>query len=373
MAPTVKKRTSQNQGLSPQKSQNSVVVGGIQVLDVRTGPDSITQIEAFLNPRMGKPVDSDFYGFSDNITVSADYTQDMPRIKELPCYSMAKISLPMLNEDMTCDTILMWEAISCKTEVVGVSSLTNCHSAVKRLYDNEGAGFPVQGLNFHFFSVGGEALDLQWLWKNYRCNYPAGVAALQAAPKAAQVLDPKLKAKLTADGKFPIEAWSPDPAKNENTRYFGTYTGGLQTPPVLQITNTTTTILLNENGVGPLCKGDGLYLASADIVGFRTQQNNKMHLRGLPRYFSIHLRKGCANPYPVSSLLNTFSSEMMPLNSWMLQVEEVRIYDGVERLPGDPDMIRYRIIWPGRLLSLIFPAMRHKHLYFFVMQAFIVL
>ncbi|ALN69893.1 VP1 [Betapolyomavirus secumuris] len=349
MAPTVKKRSVAKPRPKPSEVPKLIVVGGIQVLDVRTGPDSITQIEAFLNPRMGQPVDSDFYGFSDNITVSADYTQDMPRIKELPCYSMAKISLPMLNEDMTCDTILMWEAISCKTEVVGVSSLTNCHSAVKRLYDNEGAGFPIQGLNFHFFSVGGEALDLQMVVENYRCKYPAGVAALQAAPKAAQVLDPKLKAKLTADGKFPIEAWSPDPAKNENTRYFGTYTGGLQTPPVLQITNTTTTILLNENGVGPLCKGDGLYLASADIVGFRTQQNNKMHFRGLPRYFSITLRKRLVkNPYPVSSLLNTLFSEMMPqidgqkMEGEDAQVEEVRIYDGVERLPGDPDMIRYR-------------------------------
>ncbi|BAJ53086.1 VP1 major capsid protein [Betapolyomavirus mastomysis] len=332
----------------PAEVPKLIISGGIEVLSVRTGPDSITQIEAFLNPRMGQGPDTDYYGFSDNITVSQDHTNDRPGIKELPCYSTAKIDLPMLNEDITCDTILMWEAISVKTEVVGINSLTNVHSAVKREYENEGAGFPIQGLNFHFFAVGGEALELQLLVDNYRCTYPEGTIVTKNLPKTAQVLDPQLKGKLLADGKFPIEVWSPDPSKNENTRYFGSYTGGLTTPPVMQFTNTVTTILLNENGVGPLCKGDGLYLSAADICGFRTQSNNKMQFRGLPRYFNVTLRKRLVkNPYPVSSLLNTLFSEMMPkmqgqdMEGEGAQVEEVRVYEGVERLPGDPDMVRY--------------------------------
>lgn len=343
MAP--KKRSS----AGPTEVPKLIISGGVEVLSVRTGPDSITTIEAYLNPRMGQPPESDFYGFSDNITVSQDFSSDQPQIKELPCYSMAKIQLPLLNEDITCDTILMWEAISVKTEVVGISSLTNVHSAVHREFDNEGAGYPIQGINFHFFSVGGEPLEMQMVLDNHKCRYPAGLAALQQAPKSAQVLDPTLKANLIKDGAFPIEVWCPDPAKNENSRYYGSYTGGLTTPPVLQFTNTVTTILLNENGVGPLCKGERLFLTCADICGFRTQQNKKMQFRGLPRYFNVTLRKRLVkNPYPVSSLLNTLFSDMMPtvqgqaMEGDKSQVEEVRVYEGVERLPGDPDMIRFR-------------------------------
>lgn len=297
---------------------------------------------------MGQPPESDFYGYSDNITVSSNFEADSPQLKEIPTYSMAKISLPLLNEDITCDTILMWEAVSVKTEVVGIPSLCNVHSAVARQFENEGAGLPIQGINFHFFSVGGEPLELQMVVDNHKCKYPAGLYALQTAPKAAQVLDPQLKTQLLRDGQYPIEVWTPDPSKNENSRYFGSYTGGLTTPPVLQFTNTTTTVLLNENGVGPLCKGDGLYIASADICGFRTQQNKKMQFRGLARYFNIKLRKRAVkNPYPVSSLLNTLFSDMMPrvhgqnMEGTNAQVEEVRVYEGVERLPGDPDMVRY--------------------------------
>ncbi|AWD33767.1 VP1 [Panthera leo polyomavirus 1] len=343
MAPPAKR------GKRPSEVPRLIISGGIEVLSVRTGPDSVTQIEAYLNPRMGQPDNSDYYGYSDNITVSQDISADNPGKAELPCYSMAKINLPMLNEDITCNTILMWEAVSVKTEVVGISALTNVHSAVLREFDQEGAGVPIQGLNFHMFAIGGEPLDLQMVVNNYKTKYPSPLAALQAAPKAAQVLDPSLKAKLLKDGIYPIEVWCPDPSKNENSRYFGSYTGGLTTPPVLQFTNTVTTILLNENGVGPLCKGDGLYLASADICGFRTQSTKKMQFRGLPRYFSVTLRKRLVkNPYPVSSLLNTLFSQMQPeiagqdMEGKDAQVEEVRVYEGVEDLPGDPDMIRYR-------------------------------
>ncbi|BBG61995.1 minor capsid protein VP1 [Myotis horsfieldii polyomavirus 3] len=323
-----------------------IIAGGIEVLSVKTGPDSVTQIEAFLNPRMGMDATTDWYGYSDNVTVASAWETDVPPRPQLPCYSMAKIQLPMLNEDITCGTILMWEAVSVKTEVVGINTLANCHSNTKRQYDSEGVGLPVQGLNYHFFSVGGEPLDVQFICSNHLTTYPSGTAHPNVIPKTATALDPTLKATLVEDNAFPIEAWCPDPAKNENSRYFGSMNGGLTTPPVLQFTNTVTTILLNENGVGPLCKGDNLFLAAADIVGFATQYNNKTKFRGLPRYFNVTLRKRIVkNPYPVSSLLNTLFSRMQPQirgQDMQHQVEEVRVYDGTEELPGDPDMIRYR-------------------------------
>ncbi|AFP94206.1 VP1 structural protein [bat polyomavirus 2a] len=333
---------------APSSVPKLLIKGGIEVLELRTGPDSITQIEVFLNPRMGMAATSDWLGYSDNITVSATWETDHPEAPQTPCYSCAKVSLPMLNEDLTCDKILMWEAVSCKTEVVGISSLCNVHSFTKRMYDQEGIGIPVEGLNYHMFAVGGEPLELQFLVENHHTQYGANYKVIKTPGVDSQVLNPALKGVLDKDGAYPIEAWCPDPSKNENTRYFGSYTGGQTTPPVLQFTNTVTTVLLDENGVGPLCKGDGLYLSCADIVGFHTQTNNKMKFRGLPRYFNVTLRKRVVkNPYPVSTLLNTLFSKMMPkmdgqpMQGENNQVEEVRVFDGTEPLPGDPDMVRY--------------------------------
>ncbi|BBG61968.2 minor capsid protein VP1 [Miniopterus schreibersi polyomavirus 3] len=346
MAP--KKRSSK--AAAPAPVPRLLIKGGIEVLDVRTGPGSVTEIELFLNPRMGEEATSDYYGYSDNITVAASWTADNPQKKELPCYSCARVGLPMLNEDMTCNTILMWEAVSVKTEVVGISSLVNVHSAARRVFDDQaGASYPIEGMNYHMFAVGGEPLELQYLVENHQCNYPQDLTVIRNPGKTGQVLDPSHKGRLDADGKYPVEAWCPDPSKNENTRYFGSYTGGVQTPPVLNFTNSTTTILLDENGVGPLCKGDGLFLSACDIVGFFTQHDKKMKFRGLPRYFNVQLRKRVVrNPYPVSSLLNTLFTNMMPrmqgqpMTGAQGQVEEVRVYEGVEALPGDPDMVRYR-------------------------------
>lgn len=345
MAP--KKRSAEGPKPKPRPAEvpRLIIAGGIEVLSIRTGPDSVTQIEAFLNPRMGMDDTTDYYGYSDNITVASEWDQDSPGRNELPCYSMAKIQLPMLNEDITCSTILMWEAVSVKTEVVGINTLTNAHSYLKRQFD-DGAGMPVAGVNYHFFSVGGEPLEMQFICSNHRTKYPQGTSFPVQIPKTGSALDPSLKAELVNDNTFPIEAWCPDPAKNENTRYFGSINGGSSTPPVLQFTNTVTTILLNENGIGPLCKGDNLFLAAADVVGFAIQPNGKTKFRGLPRYFNVTLRKRVVkNPYPVSSLLNTLFSRMQPQirgQDMQQQVEEVRVYDGTEDVPGDPDMIRYR-------------------------------
>ncbi|UEV87526.1 putative VP1 [Gammapolyomavirus phacarbo] len=322
-----------------------VTKGGIEVLELRTGPDSITTIETYLQPRMGSPTQP---SFSEAVTVGSA-SSDKPPKPQLPCYSAARVPLPVLNEDLTCNSILMWEAISVKTEVVGISSMVNCHSATKRMYDNAGIGLPVEGLNFHMFAVGGEPLELQALVQNGKTTYPGGVVAPQPLDDSATALNPKLKTRLLLDGAYPVEVWSPDPSRNENTRYFGSYTGGQQTPPVLQFSNTVTTVLLDENGIGPLCKGEGLFLTAADICGFVVQSDGKMYYRGLPRYFNVTLRKRrVKNPYPVTSLLSSLFTNLaprledgQPMTGDNSQVEEVRIYQGTEPLPGDPSIDRF--------------------------------
>lgn len=233
-----------------------------------------------------------------------------------------------------------------KTEVVGIPSLTYCHYG-KRTNNDYGIGLPIEGMNLHMFAVGGEPLDLQALMTNGRTNYQGSLIVPSPTSAENQVLNPQAKARLEKDGLYPVEVWCPDASRNENTRYFGSLTGGATTPPVLQFTNTLTTILLDENGVGPLCKGEGLFLSCVDLVGFITNSSGSMQWRGLPRYFNVTLRKRWVkNPYPIQSLLTSlFHSQQprlegQPMTGNEGQVEEVRVYEGMEGLPGDPDLSR---------------------------------
>nr|WCR62215.1 MAG: VP1 [Polyomaviridae sp.] len=323
-----------------------LIRGGIEVLELKTGEDSITTIECYLNPRVGNNT-GNLAGYSESITVAAALdTSDNPREKEIPCYSCARVPLPRINEDITCNKILMWEAIQVKTEVVGIPSLTYCHYG-KRTNNDYGIGLPIEGMNLHMFAVGGEPLDLQALMTNGRTNYQGSLIVPSPTSAENQVLNPQAKARLEKDGLYPVEVWCPDASRNENTRYFGSLTGGATTPPVLQFTNTLTTILLDENGVGPLCKGEGLFLSCVDLVGFITNSSGSMQWRGLPRYFNVTLRKRWVkNPYPIQSLLTSlFHSQQprlegQPMTGNEGQVEEVRVYEGMEGLPGDPDLSR---------------------------------
>nr|P12907.3 RecName: Full=Major capsid protein VP1; AltName: Full=Major structural protein VP1 [Mouse polyomavirus (strain Crawford small-plaque)] len=354
-----------------------LIKGGMEVLDLVTGPDSVTEIEAFLNPRMGQPPTPEslteggqYYGWSRGINLATSDTDDSPGNNTLPTWSMAKLQLPMLNEDLTCDTLQMWEAVSVKTEVVGSGSLLDVHGFNKPTdtVNTKGISTPVEGSQYHVFAVGGEPLDLQGLVTDARTKYKEeGVVTIKTITKKDmvnkdQVLNPISKAKLDKDGMYPVEIWHPDPAKNENTRYFGNYTGGTTAPPVLQFTNTLTTVLLDENGVGPLCKGEGVYLSCVDIMGWRITRNYDVHhWRGLPRYFKITLRKRWVkNPYPMASLISSLFNNMLPqvqgqpMEGENTQVEEVRVYDGTEPVPGDPDMTRYvdrfgktKTVFPG--------------------------
>ncbi|AFP58020.1 VP1 [Raccoon polyomavirus] len=334
-----------------------IVKGGVEVLDIVTGPDSITEIELYLQPRMGvNSTDiehySDWFGYSYDLK---PMNPDSPSPEHLPSYSCARIQLPLLNEDMTCGTLMMWEAVSVKTEVIGINTLIDVHHLDQLPIRDKGAGVPIEGLNYHMFAVGGEPLDLQGIVMDYKTKYPEGehkpitiktITKKDLTPKN-QGMDPTAKAVLDRDGYYPIEVWCPDPAKNENSRYFGSYTGGTNTPPVLQFTNSLTTVLLDENGVGPLCKGDGLFVSCADICGFFNKTEG-MAFRGLPRYFKITVRKRWVkNPYPVTSLISSLFNNLMPkikgqpMEGKDNQIEEVRIYEGSETIPADPDIVRY--------------------------------
>ncbi|QIQ69373.1 viral protein 1 [Sciurus carolinensis polyomavirus 1] len=323
-----------------------IIKGGVEVLAVKTGPDSTVEIESYLNPRMG---DAASGSSSSHITVAADNANDHPQPSEIPCWSCGRIQLPLLNTDMTCGEIVMWEAISVKTEVVGITTCLNSHSTRKRWIDGNGPGYPYEGPSFHCFAVGGEPLELQGIMANSQSTFDERQVNCPVRENhASQILDVRNKAVLDRDNAYPIEHWVPDPSKNENTRYFGTLHGGVQTPPVLQITNSVVTVLLDENGVGPLCKGDGLFLSCADVVGWQVDQGNRAYWRGLPRYFNVKLRKRLVkNPYPINSLLSSLFTSLnpkitgQPMEGANTQVEEVRVYQGQEELPSDPDMVRY--------------------------------
>ncbi|AGR44739.1 VP1 [Zetapolyomavirus delphini] len=333
----------------PSQVPKLIVKGGVEVLGVKTGPDSILYVECYLQPRMGDPATNGASSgqLTRNSTNETDNeTQQGTRLAR---YSCGSIQLPLLNDDMTQGTILMWEAFEVKTELVGINVLTNFHSAEDLAWP-DGPGLPIQGLNFHMFAVGGQPLELQGILMNHLTTYPDDVVVPNRTNKtpSLKVLDPTAKSQLTEDGKFPIECWAPDPSKNENTRYFCSLTGGTQTPPVLQQTNTVTTVLLDANGVGPLCKGDRLFVTSADIIGIHKDASHHAFLRGLPRFFRVGLRKRTVkNPYPVYSMLNSLFTNLNPsitgqsMQGANSQVEEVSVYQGTEPLPADPDMTRF--------------------------------
>lgn len=309
-------------------------------------------------------------GYSTKVVASGyrDEDYDKPDPEALPCYSVGRIPLPLLNSDLTCDTILMWEAVSVKTEVLGIGAMVNMHSQHKALTADKyyPPGIPIEGLNMHMFAVGGQPLDLVSIVQNRATVYDQEKLIVPPEADLCEVMSnaPTTRALLTEDAKYPVEVWSPDPSKNENSRYFGTYTGGTSTPPVLQFTNTTTTLLLDENGVGPLCKGDGLYLSAIDIAGLSWTLDLDGYFvikyRGLPRYFNVTLRKRVVkNPYPVNALLSSiFNCQLpavhgQPMEGTEGQVEEVRVYDGTEPLPGDPTLNR---IAYGCCTKTVFPG-----------------
>lgn len=337
------------------------------MLALQTGPEGNLVIECFLNPRMHVFVESDdtSQAYSTRITkqASSSTPNDAPTEKELPMYSCARVQLPPLNSDLTCDTLLMWEAVEVSTGLIGIPSLLNLHSSRKPAVSTSGGdtafGTPVEGLSYHFFAVGGQPLDLIGLVTNKDTDYSKVTAKGAVVPTyKSSTIDmnnlKNIRTTLMTDGKYPIETWSPDPTKNENTKFYGQFTGGIQTPPVLQLTNSTKTVLLDRYGVGPLCKADGLYLTSADVTGlFYTQDNagnNYTVYRGLPRYFQVSLRKRpVKNPYPVQSLLsNLFNCTLgkmtgQPMEGTENQVEEVKVYDGTEPLPGDPTISKLAV------------------------------
>nr|6Y5X_A Chain A, VP1 [New Jersey polyomavirus-2013]6Y5X_B Chain B, VP1 [New Jersey polyomavirus-2013]6Y5X_C Chain C, VP1 [New Jersey polyomavirus-2013]6Y5X_D Chain D, VP1 [New Jersey polyomavirus-2013]6Y5X_E Chain E, VP1 [New Jersey polyomavirus-2013]6Y5X_F Chain F, VP1 [New Jersey polyomavirus-2013]6Y5X_G Chain G, VP1 [New Jersey polyomavirus-2013]6Y5X_H Chain H, VP1 [New Jersey polyomavirus-2013]6Y5X_I Chain I, VP1 [New Jersey polyomavirus-2013]6Y5X_J Chain J, VP1 [New Jersey polyomavirus-201 len=294
-------------GLVPRGSH--MLDGGVEVLNIITGPDATTEIELWLEPRMGVNAPTgdrkEWYGYSEVIHHADGYDNNLLSV-QMPQYSCARVQLPMLNTDMTCETLMMWEAVSCKTEVVGIGSLISVHLLEAKMEagpNSDGPSRPIEGMNYHMFAVGGEPLDLQGIESNGQTKYataipaksihPNDIAKLPEEDKAQlQGLVPKAKAKLDKDGFYPVEEWSPDPSRNENSRYYGSFVGGLQTPPNLQFTNAVSTVLLDENGVGPLCKGDGLFVSCADICGVLVKADNEaIRYRGLPRYFKVTLRK----------------------------------------------------------------------------------
>ncbi|AWD33806.1 VP1 [Tupaia glis polyomavirus 1] len=342
-----------------------IIKGGVEVLNIITGPDATTEIELFLNPRMGinsgTGTGGKWYGYSEVIHHSnGSSSSDQLLSTQMPSYSCARVQLPMLNTDMTCETLRMWEAVSCKTEVVGIGTLINLHLLEAKNTASNGAARPIEGINYHMFAIGGEPLDLQGMEANGTTSYASAVPAksrhtndIAKVPLndvgLLQGLVTAAKAKLDKDGFYPVEEWCPDPSRNENTRYFGSFVGGLQTPPALQFTNSVSTVLLDENGIGPLCKGDGLFVSCADICGIMTKQDNEaVRYRGLPRYFKITLRqRAVRNPYPITSLLGSLFTGLMPkidgqpMTGKYSQIEEVRVYEGKEGLPADPDLKRY--------------------------------
>ncbi|WAA14041.1 VP1 [Grifec polyomavirus GB3] len=317
-----------------------IIKGGVTVLDIRQCPDATMVVEFFLNPRAGDPNNP---GYSMAIN---NNNNNQPPIGMLPRYSVGRINLPQPNDDLTCENLIMWEAIQVKTEVVGLGTLLDMHSRGRSVNVSENiySNYPIMGPSFHFFAVGGDPLGLQAIEHDGSNVLYGNVSAPKKTnpTQNGQVMDTARRSRCDKDDYFPIEFWHPDPFSNDNTRYYGNFTGGLNTPPVLSITNTVTTILLDENGVGPLCKGNHCYVTCCDIVGMRydtTTPAQKWRL--LPRVFTLTFRQRMVkNPYPINQLINNLYENMTPnfRGQSSSQIDDVKVYQGLGPLSGDSEI-----------------------------------
>lgn len=235
------------------------------------------------------------------------------------CYSVGVITLPEIPNAMCEDSVLVWEAYRVETEVItqiilGAGGFTTNSSTVAS----------VEGPQMYFWAVGGEPLDVVGVNPDpdkYKFDpeltVPKSTGNVAGAGAAkAQVTSPK----------YPIEAWTPDPGKNDNCRYFGRIIGGSQTPPVITFGNSSTTPLVDEYGVGPLCMHGYCYLTSVDLLGTVGHVNattlpdsgaNKRVLQtAMGRFFRVHFRqRRIKNPWTIEQMMSQFLRPKPPNTS----------------------------------------------------------
>ncbi|API13109.1 VP1 [Betapolyomavirus securanorvegicus] len=316
--------TCQRKRLGPgrapvQKLPRVIKKGGVEVLaTVPPGPESEYKLEMFLKPCFGN--DSGQAGphywnhsspFTGEALTDGDYHV---------CYSMGQIQLPEISDQCSEEYMVVWECYRMETEVLYTPKITAAGLS--------GSNFlAVQGTQMYFWAVGGEPLDVMYMLPKEKMK-PQG--NLRAPSTTHSVYDPNIIREKLSSELYPVEYWTPDPSRNENTRYFGRIVGGAATPPVVTYSNSSTIPLLDENGVGVLCNQQRCYVTCADITGFLHNRIETAH----GRFFRLHFRqRRVKNPYTMSLLYKQVLIQRPPQVAAQLGVTEVTIEEGQAPAP----------------------------------------
>lgn len=221
------------------------------------------------------------------------------------CYSISVVDLPEIPDALCEDTLLIWEAYRLETELIVMCA--GGSTGIQRGTNNIGG---LEGPQLYFWAVGGSPLDIMGILPQGSTTYE-DESMVGPPPNSPTVATTMFQRKLTGPN-FPIEGWVADPTRNDNTRYFGRFVGGSVTPPVVSYGNMSTTPLVDEHGVGPLCMHGKLYLSSADQLGYTGFAGTPTLEKGAQaraveaargRFFRIHLRQ--------RRIKNPFSMEML--------------------------------------------------------------
>lgn len=290
--------------------------GGAEVLDTVPLSETTQYAVEFVN----KPTFLKTNGDPEYRSRGLQYLLDDPTVgvQGALCYSLGVIDLPEIPNAMCEDSVIVWEAYRVETELITLPVLGSGGyvSATKTIAS-------VEGPQMYFWAVGGSPLDVVGFNPDPDGTYT--FAAELAAPKGTiSVAGPGATKSQVTTPKYTVEGWAADPSMNDNTKYFGRIIGGSQTPPVITYGNGSTTPLVDEYGVGPLCLHGVCYLTSVDLMGTvgwpgqATLPDGGVKKRALQtaagRFFRVHFRqRRVKNPWTMEQMLSQFLRPKAPV------------------------------------------------------------
>lgn len=231
------------------------------------------------------------------------------------CYGLAVVTLPEIPGALCEDTLIVWEAFRVETEAIWAPTLNAGYTRA--------SGIPagIEGSQYYFWSVGGSPLDVIGINPDpERFKVDSRLQTPNSSSTTAGLLSARGQINKA---NFPVEIWTPDPTRNDNSRYFGRIIGGGVTPPVLSFGNQSTTPLVDEHGIGVLALHGKIYFTSADQLGMganpgqatlqQASSGGRYVQAAYGRFFRVHCRqRRVKHPYTIDMIFKQFLQPSMP-------------------------------------------------------------
>lgn len=314
--------------------------GGVEVLaTVPPSEDTEYQVEMFMRPTFGTANgEGAHWNLGAPLTPTNVTVENIPsvsaNVESFMVYSLGLVDPPEIPNNMKDADLIVWELFRVETEVLQeYQGLSSGHLSGGLTV----AG--VQGPQMYFWAVGGEPLDVVGVRPRFNFHFPQGLTDIPGTHSKDNLNENTPRAKVTGP-TFPVEAWIPDPSKNDNCRYYGKLVGGNATPYVLSYGNTSTVPVLDEHGVGVLLVHGKLYVTTADILGLvaeptrgESTSDRRIHA-ATGRFFRFHFRqRRVRNPYNIDLLYREVFARNEPTFKGQTGVSEVTLVQDGNTVP----------------------------------------